>query len=141
MFGPAGIFFKGFVKHPVMVGAIVPSSRRTIARVLSKVDWERCDLFVEYGPGVGTFCQPVLIVLDLGAPQPCGKQPFRASRGGHDHQVLEDRQARERFGNLKGADHPLGHQQVGGQPRDVLFTQPNAPFIGTQGAGDQIEQR
>jgi phospholipid N-methyltransferase len=60
MFGPAGIFFKGFIKHPVMVGAIVPSSRRTIARVLSKVDWERCDLFVEYGPGVGTFCQPVL---------------------------------------------------------------------------------
>lgn len=60
MFGPAGIFFKGFIKHPVMVGAIVPSSRRTIARVLSKVDWENCDLFVEYGPGVGTFCQPVL---------------------------------------------------------------------------------
>jgi hypothetical protein len=58
--GPAGIFFKGFVKHPVMVGAIVPSSRRTIERVLSKVDWEACDLFVEYGPGVGTFCRPVL---------------------------------------------------------------------------------
>jgi phospholipid N-methyltransferase len=24
------------------------------------VDWQNCDLFVEYGPGVGTFCQPVL---------------------------------------------------------------------------------
>ncbi|HIQ16670.1 class I SAM-dependent methyltransferase [Novosphingobium pituita] len=60
MFGPAGIFFKGFVKNPVMVGAIVPSSRRTIEKVLSKVDWEHTDLFVEYGPGVGTFCQPVL---------------------------------------------------------------------------------
>jgi phospholipid N-methyltransferase len=59
-FGPAGLFFKGFVKHPAMVGAIVPSSRRTIERVLSRVDWENTRLFVEYGPGVGTFCRPVL---------------------------------------------------------------------------------
>jgi len=58
--GPAGIFFKGFLKHPAMVGAIVPSSNRTIERVLSVVDWEECRLFVEYGPGVGTFCRPVL---------------------------------------------------------------------------------
>ena len=43
-----------------MVGAIVPSSGRTIDRVLSKVDWDECRLFVEYGPGVGTFCRPVL---------------------------------------------------------------------------------
>jgi len=60
MLGPAGLFFKGFVKHPAMVGAIVPSSRRTIDRVLSRVDWENTRLFVEYGPGVGTFCRPVL---------------------------------------------------------------------------------
>ncbi|MEL0209663.1 MAG: methyltransferase, partial [Novosphingobium sp.] len=39
MLGPAGVFFKGFLKHPGMVGAIVPSSGRTIERVLSKVDW------------------------------------------------------------------------------------------------------
>lgn len=58
--GPAGVFFKGFVKNPVMVGAVVPSSRRTIDRMLAKVDWNECRLFVEYGPGVGTFCQPVL---------------------------------------------------------------------------------
>ena len=60
MLGPMGLFLKGFVKHPVMVGAIVPSSQRTIRRVLSPVDWDRCQVFVEYGPGVGTFCQPVL---------------------------------------------------------------------------------
>ena len=60
LIGPAGIFFKGFIKHPAMVGAIVPSSGRTIERVLSKVDWDNCRLFVEYGPGVGTFCRPVL---------------------------------------------------------------------------------
>ena len=85
MFGPAGIFFKGFVKHPVMVGAIVPSSRRTIARVLSKVDWERCDLFVEYGPGVGTFCQPVLdrVRRDVPIIDPLARPLVRAC-GGRD---------------------------------------------------------
>jgi phospholipid N-methyltransferase len=60
MAGPWGVFFKGFVKHPVMVGSIIPSSRLTITKMLAPVDWENCRLFVEYGPGVGTFCRPVL---------------------------------------------------------------------------------
>jgi phospholipid N-methyltransferase len=59
-FGPWGVFFKGFVKHPVMVGSIIPSSRWTVAKMLAPVKWDECELFVEYGPGVGTFCQPVL---------------------------------------------------------------------------------
>jgi phospholipid N-methyltransferase len=59
-FGPWGVFFKGFVKHPVMVGSIIPSSDRTVAKMLGPVDWDNMKLFVEYGPGIGTFCQPVL---------------------------------------------------------------------------------
>ena len=66
-FGPWGVFFKGFVKHPVMVGSIIPSSSRTVKKMLAPVDWENCDLFVEYGPGVGTFCQPVLDRMKPGA--------------------------------------------------------------------------
>lgn len=58
--GPAGVFFRGFVENPRMVGSIIPSSRATIDRVLEPVDWANCKLFVEYGPGVGTFCGPVL---------------------------------------------------------------------------------
>ena len=58
--GPAGIFFKGFLENPRMVGAIVPSSSVTINLMLERVDWANTKLFVEYGPGVGTFCQPVL---------------------------------------------------------------------------------
>ena len=57
---PWQMFFSGFVKHPVMVGSIVPSSDRLIRRMLDPVDWSACKLFVEYGPGVGTFCQPIL---------------------------------------------------------------------------------
>ena len=58
--GPLWHFLRGFIKHPVMVGAAVPSSRQTVDKVLSKVDWANCKLFVEYGPGVGTFTEHVL---------------------------------------------------------------------------------
>lgn len=60
LFGPWAVFFRGFVEHPVMVGSIIPSSRFTVNRMLGPVNWDECRLFVEYGPGVGTFCQPVL---------------------------------------------------------------------------------
>lgn len=58
--GPLALFFKGFLKHPVMVGSVIPSSTRLIDKMLAPVDWENTRLFVEYGPGVGTFCRPVL---------------------------------------------------------------------------------
>lgn len=58
--GPWGVFLEGFLEHPVMVGSIIPSSRFTIAKMLGPVKWDECKLFVEYGPGVGTFCRPVL---------------------------------------------------------------------------------
>lgn len=53
-------FLRGFLKHPVMVGSIIPSSRVLIERMLKPVDWDNTRLFVEYGPGVGTFTRPVL---------------------------------------------------------------------------------
>ena len=60
MRGPWAMFLKGFVKHPVMVGSIIPSSDRLIAHMLKPVDWANTRLFVEYGPGVGTFCPHIL---------------------------------------------------------------------------------
>ena len=60
LFGQWGVFFRGFVEHPKMVGSIIPSSRYTIRKMLGPVKWDECKLFVEYGPGVGTFCRPVL---------------------------------------------------------------------------------
>lgn len=57
---PFGMFLRGFLKHPVMVGSIIPSSPMVINRMLAPVDWANTKLFVEYGPGVGTFCRPVL---------------------------------------------------------------------------------
>ena len=58
--GPWLQFLKGFVKHPVMVGSVIPSSKMLIDKMLAPVDWANCKLFVEYGPGVGTFTERVL---------------------------------------------------------------------------------
>lgn len=57
---PRWQFLRGFLKNPVMVGSIIPSSRVLIDRMLRPVDWETTRLFVEYGPGVGTFTRPIL---------------------------------------------------------------------------------
>jgi phospholipid N-methyltransferase len=58
--GPLMQFLRGFVKHPVMVGSVIPSSKALIDKMLAPVDWANCKLFVEYGPGVGTFTEKVL---------------------------------------------------------------------------------
>jgi phospholipid N-methyltransferase len=58
--GPLWHFLKGFIKHPVMVGSIIPSSKAVIDKMLAPVDWAQCKTFVEYGPGVGTFTEHVL---------------------------------------------------------------------------------
>ena len=58
--GPLWHFLRGFIKHPVMVGSVIPSSKVLIDKMLEPVDWSKCRLFIEYGPGVGTFTEHVL---------------------------------------------------------------------------------
>ena len=57
---PQWQFLRGFLKNPVMVGSVIPSSKVLIDRMLAPVRWDEVKLFVEYGPGVGTFTRPVL---------------------------------------------------------------------------------
>lgn len=57
---PKWQFLRGFIKNPVMVGSVIPSSRILIDRMLDPVRWDEVKLFVEYGPGVGTFTRPIL---------------------------------------------------------------------------------
>ncbi|HET9146082.1 MAG TPA: methyltransferase domain-containing protein [Sphingomicrobium sp.] len=57
---PQWQFLRGFLKNPVMVGSIIPSSKVLIDKMLEPVDWANTRLFVEYGPGVGTFTRPIL---------------------------------------------------------------------------------
>jgi phospholipid N-methyltransferase len=64
---PRWQFLRGFLKNPVMVGSIIPYSRILIDKMLAPVDWETTRLFVEYGPGVGTFTRPILERLGANA--------------------------------------------------------------------------
>lgn len=57
---PILLFSRNFIKHPKMLGSVIPSSRFLIQQVLKRVDWERARVFVEYGPGVGTITRHVL---------------------------------------------------------------------------------
>jgi len=57
---PIALFFREFCKHPTMIGSIIPSSDKLIDKMLSRIDWDDTRVFVEYGPGVGTFTRPIL---------------------------------------------------------------------------------
>jgi phospholipid N-methyltransferase len=54
------LFGRNFLKHPKMLGSLIPSSRFLVNHVLAEVDWDRARVFVEYGPGVGTFTTEIL---------------------------------------------------------------------------------
>src|SRR5438270_5512934 len=54
------LFARGFLKHPNMVGWVLPSSSFLVNEVLKQIDWEQARVVVEYGPGVGAFTTRVL---------------------------------------------------------------------------------
>jgi len=60
---PSVLFLRNFVRSPAMIGSVIPSSQSLIDRMLDRVDWSEVKLFVEYGPGVGTFTRPILTRL------------------------------------------------------------------------------
>ncbi len=57
---PFLLFGRNFIKHPKMLGSLIPSSRFLVNKVLSEVDWSRASVLLEYGPGVGTFTTEIL---------------------------------------------------------------------------------
>lgn len=54
------LFARNFIKHPMMLGSVIPSSRFLVNEVLGRVDWDRARVIVEYGPGVGNFTTEIL---------------------------------------------------------------------------------
>ncbi len=47
------LFFKRFLKRPLQIASIVPSSQALVERVASKIDFDRARVIAEYGPGEG----------------------------------------------------------------------------------------
>ena len=58
--GETLLFASNFLRHPNMLGSIIPSSRFLVHQVLEPIDWARARVIVEYGPGVGTFTGEIL---------------------------------------------------------------------------------
>jgi phospholipid N-methyltransferase len=54
------LFAINFIRHPHMLGSIIPSSRFLVEQVLEPIDWYRARVIVEYGPGVGPFTREIL---------------------------------------------------------------------------------
>lgn len=54
------LFARNFLKHPRMLGSVIPSSRFLVNEMLGEVDWDKARVIVEYGPGVGTFTNKIL---------------------------------------------------------------------------------
>jgi phospholipid N-methyltransferase len=54
------LFARTFLRNPVMLGSVIPSSRFLIKGVLGPIDWQRASVVVEYGPGVGTITGEIL---------------------------------------------------------------------------------
>lgn len=54
------LFARNFLRHPHMLGSVIPSSRFLVNQVLEPIDWRRARVIVEFGPGVGTFTAEIL---------------------------------------------------------------------------------
>jgi phospholipid N-methyltransferase len=54
------LFARNFFKHPRMLGSLLPSSRFLVKNLLSRVDWNKARVIVEYGPGIGNFSEEIL---------------------------------------------------------------------------------
>lgn len=54
------LFAKNFLKHPTLLGSFIPSSTFLINQLLSRIDWRRASVVVEYGPGIGNITGEVL---------------------------------------------------------------------------------
>ncbi len=54
------LFARNFVRHPKMLGSLIPSSRFLTNRLLRQIDWVRAGVIVEYGPGIGNITTEIL---------------------------------------------------------------------------------
>jgi phospholipid N-methyltransferase len=54
------LFARNFLRHPKVLGSVVPSSPFLVDQILGHIGWETARVIVEYGPGVGTFTGAIL---------------------------------------------------------------------------------
>src|SRR5919198_3448004 len=55
----SALFFKRFLKRPLQIASIIPSSRALVDRVAAKMDFTRPRVIAEYGPGEGVHSREI----------------------------------------------------------------------------------
>lgn len=61
------VFFQEFLKHPLQIGSIIPSSRFLEQRVIAAAEIPTAEVVVELGPGTGGMTQALLRALPSNA--------------------------------------------------------------------------
>src|ERR1700741_2456022 len=123
------LFAANFLRHPEMLGSIIPSSRFLVNAVTRSIDWSRARVIVEYGPGVGTFTQEILrqmrsdarlivIETNLDFVKFLGESfPDKRLRIEHDSAANVQRILRRHA--LPGADYIVSGIPLGSMPRSL----------------------
>jgi Phospholipid N-methyltransferase len=55
------VLFRRFLRNPVQVGALCPSSRALCSTIVSQVGVDRADVIVELGPGTGAITREIIL--------------------------------------------------------------------------------
>jgi phospholipid N-methyltransferase len=56
----AWLFARNFLRHPRMLGSIIPSSRFLVHHLISGIDFQNSRCIIEYGPGIGNITKELL---------------------------------------------------------------------------------
>ncbi len=124
--GDVLLFARNFLRHPRMLGSIIPSSRFLIRQLLLPIDWDKARVIVEYGPGVGGITAEILrrmrpdaqlIAIEMNSEFVSFLQKSLVDERLH---VVEDSAARvkeilQRFGHSK-ADYIISGVPLGSMP-------------------------
>lgn len=95
-----------------MLGSVVPSSRYLVKRMLRPIDWERADVVVEYGPGVGTCTTEILRRL-----RPDGRLLAFETHGGfvrHLEESIRDPRLEVIHGSAENVQGALAERDLAG---------------------------
>ncbi|MDR0931732.1 MAG: hypothetical protein LBM70_01760 [Victivallales bacterium] len=61
------VLFKRFLRNPVQVGALCPSSRGLCGAIVSQVGMENAEVIVELGPGTGAITREIVLRMPKNA--------------------------------------------------------------------------
>ncbi|MGS2743279.1 class I SAM-dependent methyltransferase [Halomonas sp. LS-001] len=53
------LFLKHFLRSPIAIGSVIPSSRHLAAAMVRCVEWEQADVIIELGAGTGVITQEI----------------------------------------------------------------------------------